>query len=226
MSCGGVAVEYSDKPYYVAVEHDIFEEKKVELGKHSRHVMSWIPKTTAKAVVVIAHGLHEHGMRYYAVAHSLTAKNFAVYALDHVGHGRSSPESERGFIADYQVLVDDFVALASYARDQQGAGIVPLYVLGHSMGTLVSILAVEHIPDVSALILSGCAVHAGPDAASPFGCTCLFPLVQGAVADSILGCMASCAPKAPAAPIIATVRASALLSVYMLSYCSLVCICI
>lgn len=105
-------------------------------------------------------------------------------------------------MGDHRVLVEDFVALAEYARNQQGAGTVPLYVLGHSMGTLVSMLAVEKIPDVSAMVLSGCAVHAGPAAASPFGCTCLFPLVQGAVGESMLGCMAACAPKAPAAPII------------------------
>jgi len=128
-----------------------------------------------------------------------------VYALDHDGHGRSGAESNRGYIGDYRVLIDDFVGLAEYARSKQGEGSVPLYVLGHSMGTLVSMLAVEHIPDVSALVLSGCAVHAGPAAASPFGCTCLFPLVQGSIGESVLGCMSACAPRAPAAPIIATV---------------------
>jgi len=74
MSCCGPAPELSAKPYYVACDHDEFEEKSVELGskKRARHVMSWLPKTPAKAVVIIAHGLHEHGMRYFAVAHALT----------------------------------------------------------------------------------------------------------------------------------------------------------
>jgi hypothetical protein len=78
MSCCAAPVDMSDKTYYAAVEHEVFVEKKVELGpkKHSRHIMSWLPKTTAKAVVVIAHGLHEHGMRYYTVAHALTGRKW------------------------------------------------------------------------------------------------------------------------------------------------------
>lgn len=47
-----------------------------------------VPKE-AKAIVLIVHGLCEHGGRYDYVAEKLKDSNFGVYRFDHRGHARS-----------------------------------------------------------------------------------------------------------------------------------------
>ncbi len=133
-----------------------------------------------------------------------------MYAIDHMGHGRSAlTPKEKGFIGDYNILVDDFVSLAVHARSQHsvstGEEPLPLFVLAHSMGTLVALCALRQIPDVTAVILSGCAINAGPDGASPFGVECLYPVFQGQFGVRVASVMATLAPRAPVAPIKASV---------------------
>lgn len=128
-------------------------------------------------------------------------KNYVVYAIDHCGHGRSAPtKSEKGYIEDYKILVEDFVAFVAHARSENKEGL-PLYVIAHSMGTLVANLAIKDIPNVAAVVFSGIATHAGPAGASPFGCRCLYPVFQGPRGVSVARFMARIAPRAPAAPI-------------------------
>ena len=82
-------------------------------GARGRHIFtqSWLPEGSPRDQVVIAHGYAEHSGRYDAVARFLTARGFAVHALDHHGHGRS--EGARAVIerfaqadADIDTLVD------------------------------------------------------------------------------------------------------------------------
>mmetsp|Transcript_22650 Transcript_22650/g.38326 ORF Transcript_22650/g.38326 Transcript_22650/m.38326 type:complete len:127 (+) Transcript_22650:169-549(+) len=67
------------------------------------------------AVVLISHGLHEHALRYYAVAHYLTARGAAVYACDHYAHGKSS--GTRGLVTDGQALAEDMCTGWRATRD-------------------------------------------------------------------------------------------------------------
>ncbi|MDP9135142.1 MAG: alpha/beta hydrolase, partial [Actinomycetota bacterium] len=48
---------------------------------------AWLPSGPPRAIVVIAHGGAEHGGRYAWTAGQLTARGYAVYAIDHRGHG-------------------------------------------------------------------------------------------------------------------------------------------
>src|SRR3546814_15701449 len=58
-------------------------------------VTRWRPPGDPKAVVLLAHGYAEHAGRYDPVAARLTAAGYAVYAVDHWGHGRSDRSEER-----------------------------------------------------------------------------------------------------------------------------------
>lgn len=53
---------------------------------------SWVPDTEPHALILLVHGLGEHSSRYGNVVDRLVPKGYAIYALDHIGHGRS----ERG----------------------------------------------------------------------------------------------------------------------------------
>ena len=56
-------------------------------------------------------------------------------------------------------MVQDFVDFTAHARSECRKGL-PLYIVAHSMGTLVANLAVKDIPKVSAIVFSGMATHA------------------------------------------------------------------
>ncbi len=121
----------------------------------SIHFQGWLPEQAVKAVVLVVHGLGEHGGRYAHVAERLVAEGCAVYAIDHRGHGRSG--GPRGFVDRFANMVADLDQLVvKLANEFRGR---PLFMLGHSMGGAVSLsYAIKHQQKLSALILSGPAV--------------------------------------------------------------------
>jgi alpha-beta hydrolase superfamily lysophospholipase len=49
----------------------------------------WLPKGKPKAVLLIVHGLAEHSGRYMNVVNHFVPLGYAVYGIDHLGHGKS-----------------------------------------------------------------------------------------------------------------------------------------
>lgn len=120
----------------------------------SIHYQAWLP-AQPKAVVVIAHGLGEHGGRYRHVAERLLAAGCAVYAIDHRGHGRSG--GPRGFVDRFRNLSTDLDQLVVRAAGEHRGK--PLFMLGHSMGGAIALsYALKHQDRLKGLILSGPAV--------------------------------------------------------------------
>lgn len=95
---------------------------------------SWTVDQPA-GVVVLVHGVHEHSGRYRHVAERLNAAGYAVYALDHPGHGRSP--GTRGNIGSMAAAVAGVDLLARLAGERHDG--VPLFVYGHSLGGLISL---------------------------------------------------------------------------------------
>jgi len=123
---------------------------------------SWLPDGQPRAVVVIAHGAGEHSGRYAHVAARLVDEGYAVYALDHRGHGHS--EGPRAVIDRIDNAADDLDRLIMLAASEQPG--VPLFLLGHSMGGTISVrYAMAHQDRLTGLILS--APLAALEAASP-----------------------------------------------------------
>jgi alpha-beta hydrolase superfamily lysophospholipase len=123
---------------------------------------AWLPLGTARAAVVIAHGVGEHSGRYGHLAARLTAAGFAAYALDHRGHGRSSGPRALIDHMDHAVTdVDSLVTLAASGRASR-----PIYLLGHSMGGAIALAyALRHQRRLRGLLLSSAA--ASTETASP-----------------------------------------------------------
>ena len=134
--------------YFELVPHEDFQEKIVLIHGSRRNTLQWLPRSPVKAVVVVSHGLHEHGLRYYALAHALTALNYAVYAIDHYAHGKS--DGTRGLISDGQILPRDFKQYAQSVRQLHPD--VPFFVLCHSMGTLIALNALNDMPYVKVVM--------------------------------------------------------------------------
>ncbi|GGS06057.1 lysophospholipase [Streptomyces humidus] len=109
-------------------------------------------------LALLVHGYGEHGGRYAELAGVLEGHGAAVFAPDHVGHGRS--EGERVVIEDFEDVVDDVHSAAGLARSVHpglpGRPGLPLVVIGHSMGGLIAArYAQRHGGRLAALVLSG-----------------------------------------------------------------------
>jgi alpha-beta hydrolase superfamily lysophospholipase len=115
----------------------------------------WDPAGDVRMIVQIVHGYAEHGGRYAHVAASLNEIAAVVYADDHLGHGRSA--GERALITDFEHVVDDLEKLAGIAlADHPG---LPHFLVGHSMGGLLSARLAQRIPDkISGVAFCGAVI--------------------------------------------------------------------
>ena len=121
----------------------------------------WGTPATAKAVVVIAHGMAEHKARYQRFAAALNDAHYLIYALDHRGHGETIPVGDEpgGFgEGGWLGLVDDIVTLMGIAREENDG--LPLILFGHSMGSFAAQqIAISSSDKMDALVLSGSAAQ-------------------------------------------------------------------
>lgn len=115
----------------------------------------WDPIDPPMRIVQIVHGYAEHGGRYDHVAKALTAAGSVVYADDHIGHGLST--GKRALITDFDHVVDDLHTLTGIAHgDHEG---LPVVLVGHSMGGLLSARYGERWPDeVAGIAFCGAVV--------------------------------------------------------------------
>jgi alpha-beta hydrolase superfamily lysophospholipase len=132
--------------------------------QQNHYVYEWLPEETdtIKAIVQIAHGMSETAARYERLADILTKHGYAVYANDHLGHGRTagSPEAVGKFGKDsFHRMVENMGQITHQIRTKYH-GKIPLFMMGHSMGSfltqyyMVSYLN-QHPDYVQGIILSG-----------------------------------------------------------------------
>jgi len=113
---------------------------------------SWLPEGTPKALIMVEHGLAEHGGRYLNVANQLVPAGFAVYALDQYGHGKS--DGTRVFVPQFETYVDILKAFYDQLRAEHPDA--KIFLLGHSMGSLISAnYLLEHQEGIAGAVLSG-----------------------------------------------------------------------
>lgn len=94
------------------------------------HGRLWDGKEAPAGVVVVVHGLGDHGGRYQSLAASIAAQGWRTYAFDLPGHGRSP--GGRGRVDSFLGLLADIEA-ACQTIAQRFPG-VPQVLLGYSMG--------------------------------------------------------------------------------------------
>lgn len=110
---------------------------------------SWRPSGKARALVIIVPGFNAHSGYYTWVAEKLTALGMTVYAVDLRGRGKS--DGERFFVDRFEDYVNDVEAVVRVARE--GNSGLPLFVLGHSAGGVVSCLyTLDHQSEMAGLI--------------------------------------------------------------------------
>jgi alpha-beta hydrolase superfamily lysophospholipase len=128
------------------------------IGGVDLYAQAWLPEIAPRAVIVVSHGLAEHGGRYETLAGELVQREYAVYAVDHRGHGRSS--GPRANIGRFAHLVADFCAFTGRCARQHPD--TPVFMLGHSMGGAVAFASALRLQQtLRGLVLSAPALAAG-----------------------------------------------------------------
>ncbi len=128
---------------------------------------SWTP-ASPRGVIVIIHGLAEHSERYRESAEFLSANGWAVYACDLRAHGLSPnpPKAGRVHVNRFEDYFKDVDALTGLAREKHGD--LPMYLLGHSMGGLISIrYSLEKPAGLAGAIISSPALGTHPEFKPP-----------------------------------------------------------
>jgi acylglycerol lipase len=127
-------------------------------GNFNLYWKCWLPDGQPKAIILVAHGLGEHINRYTNLVNNLVPRGFAVYGLDHQGHGKS--EGTRCYIDRFQTYLDDLKTFFDMVhKDNPGLKVI---LLGHSMGGLIATAyAVQHQKELDALVVSAPSLKPG-----------------------------------------------------------------
>lgn len=118
----------------------------------SLYYQIWQPEKTSKAVIILIHGLGEHGGRYGGdFAKFYTDAGLAIIAPDLPGHGKTA--GIRGHIPDtsqFLDYVDHFIRKANDTFPDK-----PVFIYGHSMGgEIVLWYTLARAPKVAGVIVT------------------------------------------------------------------------
>jgi alpha-beta hydrolase superfamily lysophospholipase len=113
----------------------------------------------AQAGLIIVHGIAEHGGRYRHVTDALASKGIVCFVYDQRGHGEFP--GTRTHVEEFTQFATDLESVGRAARTKYPA--LPLFVWGHSMGSVVvTLAAIDGLRWASGVITSGCALDAMP----------------------------------------------------------------
>jgi acylglycerol lipase len=125
----------------------------------------WLPEGDIKAVLLVVHGLAEHCGRYRNLVNHFVPLGYAVYGFDLPGHGKSY--GKRVYVNRFEDYTQTLNAFLDEVRALNPEP--PLFLVGHSMGSLVSaVFLTQRQEDFAGAVLSGCGVVKIPDNISPF----------------------------------------------------------
>ncbi len=120
----------------------------------SIYFQSWLPESEPKAVLLIVHGLAEHSGRYMNIVNHFVPLGYAVYGIDHLGHGKSN--GMRVYVERFKDYTNTLKIYFDMIRRWQPEK--PIFLVGHSMGGLISaVYLLDHQSELTGAVLSGAA---------------------------------------------------------------------
>lgn len=119
------------------------------------YFQSWLPESEPKAVLLIVHGLAEHSGRYMNIANHFVPLGYALFGMDHLGHGKS--DGTRVYVKRFEDYTNILKIYFDRIRSWQPGK--PIFLVGHSMGGLISaVFLLDHQAELTGAVLSGAAV--------------------------------------------------------------------
>lgn len=127
------------------------------LKNFALYYQCWLPDKSPRAVLLVAHGLAEHSGRYKNLVNYFVPKGYAIYALDHRGHGKS--EGTRCYVDRFSDYLTDLKTFFDIVRKEHKDA--KIFLVGHSLGgTIATAYAVKYQKELAGLILSGSSLVA------------------------------------------------------------------
>ena len=116
-----------------------------------------------KAILHIVHGMSEHAARYDHFAKFMVNNGFEVFSSDLRGHGKTAGKLDNvGQFAlnnGWDRVVKDLSLLTEHFKNNRK---LPVYILGHSMGSFLARTLIKDYPSVGdCYIFSATAGHPG-----------------------------------------------------------------
>ena len=113
---------------------------------------TWRQRSSPRRALLLFHGGHEHSGRFEDLVERLDLREFAVYAWDARGHGRSP--GERGYAPHFHHFVRDADAFVKFVGKDSGIPPEETVVLGHSVGSvLVAAWLHDYAPAIRGAVL-------------------------------------------------------------------------
>ncbi len=119
---------------------------------------AWLPEGEVKAVLLVVHGLGEYCGRYMNVVNHFVPLGYAVYGLDHIGHGKS--DGAREYVERFEDFTDNLTTYYTMVTGWQVGK--PVFLLGHSLGGLIATYyLLDHQASFKGAIISAPAIKIG-----------------------------------------------------------------
>jgi len=160
-------------PAYPTASEAKHEEGFLNSADHLRLFWQRYAPPSPRATVAVLHGGGDHSGRYPALTTALVRGGFQVALVDFRGHGQS--DGRRWHVDAFSDYLADLDAFVAKLREDGLAG--PLFVVGHSMGGLITALwGLSHGREAAGFVLS-----------SPFFGLALQPPAVKVLAARLLG---------------------------------------
>lgn len=108
-----------------------------------------------KAVVVVVHGMQEHCLRYDNFARYLNEQGYIVITSDLRGHGKTAPSKEKLGFGEKDIFTEtirDQLIIIDSCHDAYN---LPIYLFGHSYGSMLGQHLVQHSKLIEKAVLCG-----------------------------------------------------------------------
>jgi len=119
------------------------------------YYQTWLPDGDPKGILLVVHGLAEHCGRYMNLVNHFVPLGYAVYGMDHVGHGKS--DGVRVHVQRFEDFTDTLRTFFDMIKNWHPE--TPIFMVGHSLGGLIAaIYLLEHPSELTGAVLSGPSV--------------------------------------------------------------------
>ena len=125
---------------------------------HTIHVTCYEAEGNKKGNLLLLHGMAENFERYDYFASILSKHSYSVYLYSHRGHGTNTPRNALGFFAPkngYRLVIHDAINVLKSIKQLNPN--TPLYLMGHSMGSLITRNVIQTYQDLDGAIICATA---------------------------------------------------------------------
>ena len=124
------------------------------------YFQAWLPDNEPKAIIISAHGFATHSGLFINVVNALVPLDYAIFANDHRGHGKS--EGKTNFIKSMDQYVEDERFFYDVVKEKYPN--LSIFMLGHSMGAGITVYFAEKYELLlKGIIVSGIGTKYGGD---------------------------------------------------------------